>query len=116
MAALNFGLIKAQRHVRAGLLFESGSPLPFRRAWAAPLLRPFAMHPDLALCRPDRVKAWHRRGYFVTVWTVDAPRDLRACVDMGVDAIITNDPARARAMLADQAADESGTSASRRPA
>jgi glycerophosphoryl diester phosphodiesterase len=85
--------------VRAGLLFEGTSPLPFRRAWAAPLLRPFGLNPELALCTPERVARWHARGYMVTVWTVDDPADLRACRDMGIDAIITNDPGRARAIL-----------------
>lgn len=83
--------------VRAGLLFESSSPLPFRRAWAASWLRPFALHPELALCRPEDVRRWKQRGYMVTVWTVDDPTALRACREMGVDAVITNDPARARA-------------------
>ena len=44
--------------------------------------------------------AWHRRGYMVNVWTVDDPAALAACRRMGVDGIITNDPARARAALA----------------
>ena len=81
--------------VPAGLLFEAGSPLPLRRAWAAALLRPYGLHPELVLAEPARVAAWRRRGYFVAVWTVDAAADLRACRDMGVDAIITNHPARA---------------------
>jgi glycerophosphoryl diester phosphodiesterase len=86
--------------VRAALLFERGSPLPLRRAWLAPWLRPFALHPELALCTPARVAAWKRRGYMVSVWTVDDPAALRACREMGVDGVITNDPARARAALA----------------
>ncbi|HXU05188.1 MAG TPA: glycerophosphodiester phosphodiesterase [Polyangia bacterium] len=85
--------------VRAGLLFERDSPLPLRRAWAAPLLRPFALHPELVLCTPDRVRGWHARGYMVNVWTVDEPAALAACRRMRVDAVITNDPARARAAL-----------------
>jgi glycerophosphoryl diester phosphodiesterase len=85
--------------IRAALLFESRSVLPLRRAWLAPWLRPFALHPELVLCRPDRVAAWKRRGYWVSVWTVDDPSALRACRAMGVDGVITNDPARARAIL-----------------
>lgn len=85
--------------VKAGLLFESGSPLPLRRAWLAPWLQPFALHPELALCRPERVASWKRRGYLVAVWTVDDEAALRACRQMGVDAVITNDPGRARAVL-----------------
>src|SRR5581483_11304897 len=59
--------------VRAGLLFERDASLPARRAWAAAWLRPFSLHPEVVLCAPPRVAAWHRRGYAVAVWTVDAP-------------------------------------------
>ncbi len=86
--------------VRAALLFERASMLPLRRAWLAPWLRPAALHPELVLCRPARVAAWHRRGYLVNVWTVDDPTALAACRRMGVDGVITNDPARTRAALA----------------
>jgi len=85
--------------VRAALLFERQSMLPLRRAWLAPLLRPFALHPELALCTAERVAAWKRRGYMVNVWTVDDPAELAACRRMGVDGVITNDPAKARAAL-----------------
>ena len=93
------GWMRRAPSVRAALLFESGSPLPLRRAWLAPWLRPFALHPELTLCRPDRVAAWKRRGYMVSVWTVDDPSALAACSAMGVDGVITNDPAQARAVL-----------------
>jgi glycerophosphoryl diester phosphodiesterase len=86
--------------VPAGLLFERDSSLPLRRAWAAPVLRPFALHPEMVLCTPERVTAWHRRGYMVNVWTVDDAAALAECRRMGVDAVITNDPARSRALLA----------------
>ena len=39
----------ARRPSPAGLLFEREAPLPLRRAWAAPLLRPFALHPEIVL-------------------------------------------------------------------
>jgi glycerophosphoryl diester phosphodiesterase len=82
--------------VRAGYLFEGRAPY---HAWAAAWLRPFALNPALALCTPERVARWRRRGAFVAVWTVDDPAALRACRDMGVGAVIANDPARARAAL-----------------
>ena len=85
--------------IQAGLLFERAAPLPLRRAWAAPLLRPFALHPEMVLCSDARVAAWHRRGYMVNVWTVDDPTAIAACRRMRVDGIITNDPARTRAAL-----------------
>lgn len=85
--------------VRAGLLFEAQTALPLRRAWAAALLRPFGLHPERVLATAERVARWHRRGYFVAVWTVDAADELRGVSDMGADAVITNDPARALAAL-----------------
>jgi glycerophosphoryl diester phosphodiesterase len=86
--------------IPAGLLFEHESPLPLRRAWPAALLRPFALHPDIVLCSAQRVGGWQRRGYMVNVWTVDDEAAIAACRRMGVDGIITNDPARTRAALA----------------
>lgn len=90
-------------HVRSGLLFEE--PRPFHRPWPLrmdrllPVLRPSAVHPQHTLCTVQTVQRWHRRGYAVNVWTVDDPGRLQALADMGVDAIITNDPAAARSVL-----------------
>jgi glycerophosphoryl diester phosphodiesterase len=85
--------------VQAALLFEREAPAPLRRAWSLPLLRPFAAHPDQRLCTPALVNRFHRRGYAVNTWTVDEPARLRALRDMGIDGLITNDPASARAAL-----------------
>jgi glycerophosphoryl diester phosphodiesterase len=85
--------------VRAALLFEQASWLPSRRAWAARWLRPFALHPEVTLCTAGAVRDWHQRGYMVNAWTADDSVMLLALKDMGVDGIITNDPARARAVL-----------------
>jgi glycerophosphoryl diester phosphodiesterase len=85
--------------VPAALLFERDLPLPLRRAWAARLLRPAALNPELVLCTRERVDRWHERGYAVNVWTVDGEGPVRACQELGVDGIITNDPARTRKIL-----------------
>jgi glycerophosphoryl diester phosphodiesterase len=71
-----------------------------RRMPSIPAGLPFALHPEVVLCTPERVRGWHRRGYMVNVWTVDDAAALAACRRMGVDAVITNDPARSRALLA----------------
>ena len=34
----------------------------------------------------------HRRGHEVYVWTVDDPADIDLCLELGVDAIISNRP------------------------
>jgi len=85
--------------VCAGLLIERESFLPLRRAWALPWLRPFSVHPEGILCTPEAVSRWHRRGYRVAAWTIDEANALRGLADMRVDAIITNHPARSRALL-----------------
>jgi glycerophosphoryl diester phosphodiesterase len=92
--------MRRQREVPAALLFERDTPLPLRQAWAAAWLRPSALNPELVLCTERKVARWHARGYAVNVWTVDGEGPVRACRAMGVDGIITNDPARTRELLA----------------
>lgn len=87
--------------VRTGLLFERRSALPLRQAWALPWLRPFSVHPEAVLCTPRTMSRWHERGYRIAAWTVDEASSLRQLAAMGVDAIITNDPARSRSLLHD---------------
>ncbi len=90
--------------VAHGLLFER--PRPFHRPWPLssdlllPWLRPFAVHPADALCTPETIARWRRRGYLVQVWTVDDPGRIQALAAMGASGIITNDPGRARSVLA----------------
>ena len=86
--------------VPAGLLFEREAPRVLRSAWTLPLLGAFAVHPEAVLCSADAVKRWHERGYRVNVWTVDAPAELARLRALGVDGVITNDPAAARRALA----------------
>jgi glycerophosphoryl diester phosphodiesterase len=91
-------------HVGIGLLFHAEQALPLRGAWARQLLRPQAVHPDRRLCDPDRVARWHRAGLAINVWTVDGEREVTRLAGLGVDALITNDPAMTRELLADVAA------------
>jgi len=90
-------------NVPCGLLFEKPRrlhrPWPLRSDCLLPALRPAAVHPEHVLCTAEVVRRWHQRGYAVNVWTVDDPTRLRALADMGVDAVIANDPAAARAAL-----------------
>ena len=85
--------------IPAGLLFEAAAALPLRAAWAARWLRPRALHPEATLCTPASVRRWQALGYLVNVWTVDRPQALQALTAMGVDGIITNDPARTRGII-----------------
>jgi glycerophosphoryl diester phosphodiesterase len=74
-------------------------PLRCRRGWL-----PFGANvagPSIDILRehPGYVGRVHAAGGRVFVWTVDEAADVRLCRDLGVDAIITNHPAMARASL-----------------
>jgi glycerophosphoryl diester phosphodiesterase len=89
--------------IRAGLLLERKGmgPKPQRRARALPRMQLFSVHPESVLCTPAAVQDWQRRGHRVNVWTVDDPSELRRFAAMGVDGIITNNPAHSRRALGD---------------
>lgn len=46
----------------------------------------------LRVVTPRFVAAAHRRGVRVDVWTVDEPGEMRALLDLGVDAVMTDRP------------------------
>jgi glycerophosphoryl diester phosphodiesterase len=85
--------------VATGLLFGVDQSRPLREAWAAPLLRPTALHPQASLVDVIALDRWRARGYAVHVWTVDDPAELRCLAALGVDAVITNQPGAARRAL-----------------
>lgn len=45
---------------------------------------------------PAFIRRQHSFGHQVHVWTVDDPADVQACIELGVDAIITNRPRMVR--------------------
>lgn len=64
-----------------------------RSGWPATLLRAVAVHPERSLCRAERVRLWRARGRLINVWTVNDVGEARALSELGVDAVITDDPA-----------------------
>ncbi|HUW79104.1 MAG TPA: glycerophosphodiester phosphodiesterase family protein [Candidatus Nanopelagicaceae bacterium] len=54
--------------------------------------------PGIELIRkdPSLVDRLHKQGREVHVWTVDDPKDVALCLELNVDAIITNKPAEVR--------------------
>lgn len=78
--------------VAKGLIFKDKSFYPLKKAWAAPFLRPDTLHPSLPLLKAKLLqKAAHRRQK-VIAWTVNKIHDLEECRDLGVYAVITDDP------------------------
>jgi len=74
--------------------------LPGRRSGTLPATTTIS-GPGIHLVRadPQYVARAHERGNRVFVWTVDDPDDVRLCLQLGVDAIITNRPASTLAIV-----------------
>ena len=94
----------------SGLLFHEGQSLAWRRTW--PIVLPWvarrfgALHAQHRLVTPELVAYARLRGFRVHTWTVDSESDLRRVATLGVDAIITNQPLRALALLAKSNAED----------
>jgi glycerophosphoryl diester phosphodiesterase len=58
-----------------------------------------ALHPYFSDVSAGLIKKMHALGRKVNAWTVDDPAELRRLRDIGVDAIICNDPRAAREVL-----------------
>jgi glycerophosphoryl diester phosphodiesterase len=54
---------------------------------------------ESAFLRPRYVRRMKRTGYRVLAWTVNDPDEIRRLLDMGVDGIISDRPAEARAVV-----------------
>ena len=78
--------------VPAVYLIEESVPLRFRDGSL-----PRGVHVaglDMKILRrwPQTVERQQHRGHQVYVWTVDEPQDIALCLELGVDAIISNRP------------------------
>jgi glycerophosphoryl diester phosphodiesterase len=97
-------LVDFHRHMpdlACAFLFAHDQTLPIRRGWVGTWIGASVLHPEHTLCTAALVKNWHTAGMPVNTWTVDDPLELKRLAGMGVDGVITNDPARALAALAD---------------
>ncbi len=76
------------------LLVEKGSPTIVRyREGALPRgVRTVGLDVAIVRAHPEVVRRQHERGHQVFVWTVDEADDVDRCLELGVDAIITNRP------------------------
>ena len=92
-------LARAFPSVRRGLLIDPDRGW-FHQAWVwQPLVGRDTVHPHHSQCTQDRVDFWHARGLKVAAWTVDDLALARTLRQMGVDIVITNQPAKLRAGL-----------------
>jgi glycerophosphoryl diester phosphodiesterase len=64
-----------------------------------------AIHPRLCCLyySPDLTERAHEQGIEVNTWTVNTEEDIRYCVKLGVDSIISNYPDKTAAILTERA-------------
>ena len=69
-------------------------PIRFREGSLPPNVRIAGPSIEIVRAHPQYVARAHSRGKQVHVWTVDRHDDIELCLELGVDAIITNRPGR----------------------
>lgn len=77
--------------LRTAMLFER-VPMRFRDGSLPEGVTIAGPKIDIVRAHPGFVQRCHRNGHPVHVWTVDDPEDVQLCLDLGVEAIITNRP------------------------
>jgi glycerophosphoryl diester phosphodiesterase len=78
--------------VPAVYLIEDAVPLRFRDGSLPKGIHTVGLDMKIVRKYPQTVARQHRRGHEVYVWTVDEPADIALCLELGVDAIISNRP------------------------
>lgn len=66
---------------------------------AAKMVGAAYMNMHYATLNPETFQKVSELGFKIMAWTVDAPKDIQRLIDLGVDTIITNEPARLQKML-----------------
>jgi glycerophosphoryl diester phosphodiesterase len=76
----------------ATVLLMERVPLRFRDGSLPPYVPVAGPSIEIVRAHPRYVERVHSRGHQVHVWTVDDETDIDLCLELGVDAIITNRP------------------------
>jgi glycerophosphoryl diester phosphodiesterase len=82
-------------------------PLRFRDGSLPPRVAIAAVKLDILKAYPEYVAKVHAAGSRVHVWTVDASEDIDEMLALGVDAVISNEPARVLRHLGREAGEPS---------
>jgi glycerophosphoryl diester phosphodiesterase len=95
---MSFSQLAVQRmrqlcpEVPAVFLVEDSVPLRFRDGSLPKGIHTVGFDIDILRRWPKTVERQKRHGHEVFAWTVDEPADIALCLDLGVDAIISNHP------------------------
>ncbi len=82
----------ADDDIDVGLLYAPDLAVYLKKGWFIPILRPEALHPRHDMVDADYMAWARKKGFIVSVWTPDDPKELQRLLDLGVDNIITNRP------------------------
>lgn len=98
VAVMSFSHLAVQRvrqlcpQVPVVLLLKESVPLLYRGGQLPRGVNIVGLDVRIVRSWPQTVRQQHARGHGVYVWTVDEPDDIARCLDLGVEAIITNRP------------------------
>ncbi|MGD2027419.1 MAG: glycerophosphodiester phosphodiesterase family protein [Anaerolineales bacterium] len=81
---------------KTGLLLLPGALGTLFRVILTTMARPTSLHPHYSAVNPAFIRRAHRKRRAVVCYTVNEPEDIRRLDALGVDGIITDDPALAR--------------------
>ncbi|HZQ06566.1 MAG TPA: glycerophosphodiester phosphodiesterase family protein [Anaerolineae bacterium] len=90
-----FALYRAKQinpRLKRGLLYDNSMPIYFRRAWLRPGLALKALHPEHTMIDTNYMQWARHKKLQVNTWTVDDPAEAQRLAELGVNAIITNQP------------------------
>ena len=86
-----FQMRKLDKNVALGILSKASVTEAIE---LGKILKASAIHPSLGIITRDNVKASHKAGFNVNVWTVNEPEDIQRMREFGVDGIISDFPDR----------------------
>ena len=92
-------LNQMRNNLKTGILYSNGIYEP---SGYAETVGAIAIHPSVNnLKYPEIVQQAQEKGQKVHVWTVNTEDQMKLCADLGVDAVISNYPNKAREYFAE---------------
>ena len=75
-----------------GYVWSRRHPLPLSARWLSTLVRPQWLAPDRGTFTPKVLRRFHSQGLPVIAWDIDSGGDMGRMADIGLDAVVANDP------------------------
>ncbi len=88
--------------VRTGSNYIADRFRQLRRVWFAPFLKPYSKHPQPGQVDDEYMRRQVKRGIKVIPWGVNEPEEIRRLLDLKVDGIISDFPARLKELAGER--------------